>query len=244
MNKKALIALAVIVLLGIAGAAAYAFITSPTKAPSSTPTSQTPPERPMGGQPQTPAPEASAPSTDSPSGTYRIIPESSKASFSIFEMLRGEPKTVVGTTSNISGYFDANPSDLTEASISAIRINARTFQTDSNQRDNTTRRAILKTEDDANEFIVFTPSAMEGLPASAKIGDEVTYRITGDLLVSGITKEATFEGKGKFISDTEFNGTASTTVLRSDYNLIVPSFPFLADVADIVSLQIDFVAKK
>lgn len=244
MNKKVLIALAVIVLLGAAGAAAYAFITGPTKAPSTSPTTQTPPERPMGGQPQTPAPEATAPSTDAPSGTYRIVPESSKASFSIFEMLRGEPKTVIGTTSNISGYFDANPSDLTEASISAIRINARAFQTDSTQRDNTTRRAILKTEDDANEFIVFTPNAMEGLPAKAEVGQELTYRITGDLLVSGVTKEAVFEGKGKFISDTEFNGTASTTVLRSDYNLVVPSFPFLADVADIVSLQIDFVAKK
>ena len=240
MNKKALIALAIIILLGISGIAVYAFLTSPTKGPTPVATNNLP----KGEKTPAPAPEPTMPTVDAPSGTYRIIPESSKVSFSIHEVLRGEPKTVVGTSNYISGFFEANPADLTEASISAIRINARSFATDSTQRDNTTRRVILKTEDDANEFIVFTPNMMEGLPGSAEFGEEFNYRIFGDLLISGTTKEVTFEGTGKFISDTEFSGTASTTVKRSDFNLVVPSFPFLADVGDDVGLQIDFVAQK
>lgn len=238
MNKNVLVAIVVLVVLAAAGFAAYAFITAPTKAP-------TPIERPATStQPQTTPEAPTMPTVDAPSGTYKIVADSSKASFSIYEKLRGEPKTVIGTTNFISGYFEADPANLGEASISAIRINARTFVTDSTQRDNTTRRMILKTEEDTNEFIVFTPNLIEGLPATAKLDQEFTYRILGDLMISGVTKEATFEGSGKFTSDSEFVGMASTTVMRSDFNLVVPSFPFLADVADNVGLQIEFVAKK
>lgn len=244
MDKKILIALAVIVLLGIAGAATYAFITSPTKAPSSIPTSQTPPERPMGGQPQTLAPEATVPSVDSPSGTYRIIPESSKASFSIFEMLRGKPVTVIGATSEVMGTFEVDRTDLSKASIGEIRVNARTFKTDDEKRDNATRRMILKTEDDANEFIIFKPITITTDKQSIDLNAEFAFRITGDLTISGTTKPAIWEGVGKFTSDTELSATVKTTVKRSDYSLVIPDFPFLADVADEVPLQIDFVAKK
>lgn len=146
MNKKALVILAVVIVFGIAGAAAYTFITSPTKAPTPVATND---RQPMVNPSETPSPEPTMPSVDAPSGTYRIVPESSKVSFSIFEMLRGEPKTVIGTTNYISGYFEADVKNLAEASMNVFKINARTFQTDDVKRDNTTRRAILKTEDDA-----------------------------------------------------------------------------------------------
>lgn len=240
--KKALILGNVVLVFGLAGYSVYAFITSPTKAPSNPvpPQTQAASERQAPAAPKT----ASEPAAEAPSGTFRIIPESSKATFSIFEMLRGAPKTVIGTTNNISGFFQADPANLASTTLSAVKINARAFQTDDEKRDNTTRRAILKTEDDANEFIIFTPKSMDGIPAAVSPGETFDFQITGDLFISGVTKETTFAGRGSFASENEFGGTASTTVKRSDFNLVVPSLPFLADVADEVPLTIEFVAKK
>jgi polyisoprenoid-binding protein YceI len=242
MNKKLLIALSVVIVLALAGIAGYAFITSPTKAPSNPVPSQTQPtsDRPSPAAPKT----ASEPTAEAPSGTFRIIPESSKATFSIFEMLRGAPKTVIGATNNISGFFQADPTNLASTTLSAIKINARAFQTDDEKRDNTTRRAILKTENDANEFIIFTPKAMSGVPGAISPGEAFNFQVAGDLFISGVTRETTFTGRGAFTTENEFSGTASTTIKRGDFSLIVPSLPFLADVADEVPLTIEFVAKK
>lgn len=240
MNKTLAIGLAVLVLFVAAGIAVYSFMTSPTKGPSQTVVAPSKPA-PVG---QKPVELSTAPSDSMGEGAFKIDASSSKATFSIFEMLRGEPKTVIGTTNNISGEFVVDMDDLAMAKLGTIYINARTFTTDSSQRDNTTRRAILKTEDDANEFITFKTMEIGGLPASAATGTEFTYAITGDLTISGITKSAVFTGSGTFNSENEFAGTASTTVKRSDFNLVVPSLPFLADVADEVPLTIEFVAKR
>jgi len=237
MKKLLVVAIFTLVLI-FAGFIAYSTLTAPTKAPS------TPPIVSDKRLEPTPTNEPVTPINDTPTNTYGIVMTSSKTTFSIFEMLRGEPRTVIGTTTNVSGYIDVDPTDLKKATISEIRINARSFATDSSQRDNMIRRTILKTEDDANEFIVFTPKSVKGLPASAAIGMEFTFNVTGDLLIAGVTKETTFQGTGKFTSDTELTGTAKTKVKRADFNIIIPNLPFLADIADEVPLQIDFIAKK
>ncbi|MCC7522678.1 YceI family protein [Candidatus Uhrbacteria bacterium] len=241
MNKPLVIGLAAILLLGAAGFGFYSFMVSPTKGPSQVAEA---PSKPAVPQAQAPMEFTAPPTENMGDNPFRIDAASSKATFSIFEILRGEPKTVIGTTTNISGVFMADMDDLSQAKLGTIYINARTFSTDSSQRDNTTRRAILKTEDDANEFITFKTISIEGLPTSTATGTLLTYSITGDLTISGVTKPAVFTGSGTFNSENEFVGNASTTVKRSDFNLIVPSLAFLADVADEVPLTIEFTAKR
>lgn len=236
MQKNILFAVLAIVVL--AGAGGYYMMNAPTKAPSQI--AVTPTTTSNGTQATEPTPSSTQPVL----AGFNIVPESSKASFSIYEKLRGEDVTVIGTTNQITGAVEMDRMDLSKATFSEIRVNARTFQTDSTQRDNTTRRAILKTESDANEFITLKPTSVTGAPASAEIGTEFTYTIKGDLTITGVTKEVTFDGKGKFVSETEFVGSAEASVKRSDYNLIVPDLPFLADVADNVGLSIEFTAKK
>ncbi|QQR60665.1 YceI family protein [Candidatus Uhrbacteria bacterium] len=236
--KKSLIAIISVLVLIIGGFITYNALTAPTKAPSTLPTVTD--ERPA----PTPSVEPATPTAVVPTGTYRIIPESSKATYSIFEMLRGKPVTVIGATSEVMGTFEVDRTDLSKASIGEIRVNARTFKTDDEKRDNATRRMILKTEDDANEFIIFKPITITTDKQSIDLNAEFAFRITGDLTISGTTKPAIWEGVGKFTSDTELSATVKTTVKRSDYSLVIPDFPFLADVADEVPLQIDFVAKK
>lgn len=155
----------------------------------------------------------------------------------------GSPKTVVGVTPLVDGKIQIDLADPTKATIGPIQIDARDFKTDSNMRNGAIRRFILQTNNDANRYIVFTPKAIEGLPKSAKAGDTLDLKISGDLTISGVTKPVIFDTTVKAVSDQELEGLAKTQVLRSDFNLQIPSVPSVADVTDEVQLELQFAAK-
>src|SRR6185436_20366561 len=99
----------------------------------------------------------------------------------IYEQLNGNDKTVVGTTSEVAGDILLNLSDLSQSEIGEISINARTFATDDDRRDNSVARFILQSESDANEFITFKATSISSLSGSATVGDTLTFQVTGDL---------------------------------------------------------------
>ncbi len=244
MSKGASYALAAAIVILLGGAGVYAYVISPTKAPS-TVMEEGRMMNPSGANGEG-AMMASGTTMTQPvaDGRYHIVPAESTASFSLEEDLRGTHITVLGTTSQISGALKADPANLTTAEFDTIRINARTFVTDSEQRNNAIRRMILKTENDANEFIEFMPKSVTGAPASATIGQPFTFKATGDLKVSGVTKEVTFDGTATFVSNDEIKGSAQTKVHYPDFGVTVPNLPFLANVDQDTTLKLDFVAKK
>ncbi len=171
---------------------------------------------------------------------YQIAPAESKVSFRLSEDLRGQRVEVIGTTNQVAGELAVNPSDLTTAQIGVIQVNARTFATDSSNRDRATRNFILNT--DQYEFITFTPTSIEGLSGSGALDQPFTFTIKGDLTIRDITRPAVFEATVRAESAERLAGVATTTVTRSDYNLQIPSVPFVANVSDEVVLTIEFVA--
>ena len=189
------------------------------------------------------APEtASDEATTSGGQTFQIVPEQSEVRFIIDEVLRGSPKTVVGSNSQLSGQITVDPANPAEASIGPIEIDARGFKTDQNRRNGAIQRFILQTGQPENQFITFTPTAIDGLPASAAVGDTFDFQITGDLTVHGVTQAATFAMQVTAGSETELSGSGSTTVNYADFGLTIPDVPFVASVADEVILEIEFVA--
>ena len=190
-------------------------------------------------------PEPTAATDEEPAPTsgliiYEIDSSASQVRFELDEDLRGVRTTVVGTTDQIAAQLAVNYGDLATVQVGEIRINARTLATDNNFRNRAINNQILVTG--AYEFITFVPTAVNGLPASVNIGDTVTFTIVGDLTITDVTHEATFEVTATAVSATQISGTASTTVTRGDYNLIIPSVPNVANVEDEVDLHIDFVA--
>ena len=111
--------------------------------------------------------------------TFSIDSTSSQATFTIDEVLRGSPKTVVGATDQIAGEASIDVSDPPTLQIGTIKINARTLTTDENQRNNSIRRFILST--DQYEFVEFTPTKIEGLPTSIDVGSQFGFTVTGDM---------------------------------------------------------------
>ena len=213
---------------------------------------------PATAAPTTAAPATAAPATAAPqpqatqapaaaqaagdAKLYRIVPEESEARFEIDEILRGEPTRVVGLTDQVAGDIILDFADAAASQVGVIRINARTLMTDEDRRDRATRSRILQSAEDQYEFVDFTPTALEGLPGSVAVGDTARFTIVGDLKIRDITAEARFEATVNVVAEDRLEGTAETTVLRSTYNLVIPSVPFVADVGEEVLLGIRFVA--
>lgn len=211
-------------------------LTTPTIAAETTTTASSSPG------PSESTPESSQPDTTG-GAAFAIDPVQSSASFEIDEDLSGSPNRVSGTTSEVAGQVQVDPSDLSSAQFSQIIINARTFGTDSSLRDRAIRGPIiLNSAEDEFEFITFDISSVDGLSGSVAPGDTVEFTATGDLTVRDITNETTFDVSVTFTDASTLTGTAVTTVLRSDFEIGIPSVPRVANVSDEVLIRLDFVA--
>jgi len=171
---------------------------------------------------------------------YAISQADSEVRFQLDEDLRGVRTTVVGVTDQVAGEIAINLADLSTARVGLIQINARTLATDNNFRNRAIQNEILETGD--YEFITFSPTAIEGLPASAAIGEAVEFVLVGDLTIRDITNPVQFNVTATAVAEDQLVGTATASVFRADYGLQIPSVPNVANVEDEVELTIDFVA--
>ncbi len=170
----------------------------------------------------------------------RIQPGASTASFTVDEILRGSPNTVIGTTNQVSGEIALDASDPSTTKVGTITVDARTLATDDNQRNNMLHRFILSTS--AFNFVSFTPTTITGLPAAITPGTSYPVRIDGKLTIKDTTRDASFDASVTPMSLSELKGSASTTISQSDFGITIPQIPFVAGVSDNVRLDLDFLA--
>jgi polyisoprenoid-binding protein YceI len=221
--------------------AAPTTVTEPTAAPATDAPTAAPEATTVTAAEPTAAPAASGDAAPNTELVFQIVPEESKASFILQEDLRGSRIDVIGTTDQVAGQIAVNPTDLSTAKIGVIQVNARTIATDSSQRDRAIKNVVLET--DANEFITFTPKAIEGLSGTGAANSPFTFTISGDLTIRGVTLPVVFDATVTANSAEELTGTASTIVNRNEFNLTIPSVPFVANVSEEVTLKLDFVAR-
>ncbi len=193
---------------------------------------------PTTGDEGTPTPVA-----ETASGAFVIQPDQSQAIFTLDEVLRGVPTTVVGTTTELAGQFVLDVEDLGQTRFSDFVVNARTFVTDSSNRDRAIRGPIiLDSATDEFEFITFKVKEAVGLDGSAAVGDTFTFTLIGDLTIRDQTNEVEFALTASLLDDSTVEGTATANVLRSAFGIGIPNVAFVADVSDEVTLQLEFVA--
>ena len=176
--------------------------------------------------------------------TYSISVQDSQAEFRLGEVLRGEDVTVVGTTSgnDIEGSISFNPENPRQAEISEIKINARTFETDSGSRDQAIKRFILDSTSDEYQYITFNPKEISNLPEAFEAGQTYDVEIAGDLTIKDTTREEAFDTEITVREDS-LKGSANAVVSYADYGINIPDLDFIASVEDEVELKLDFVAK-
>lgn len=171
---------------------------------------------------------------------YEISQSDSEVRFELDEDLRGNRITVAGTTNQVAGQIALNLSDLSTAQVGQIQINARSLVTDNDFRNRAIQNEILDTGD--YELITFVPTAVSGLPASAVVGEAISFTIDGELTIRDVTESVTFSVTATAVSASQISGTATATVLRDTYGLTIPEVPSVANVEEEVDLIITFVA--
>jgi len=78
------------------------------------------------------------------------------------------------------------------------------------------------------------------LPKAFAAGIPLNLTLTGDLTIAGVTKMASFTTSNVLVSPDTIMGDVQATIKRSDYGLIIPNIPFVANVPDefIIGLRI------
>jgi polyisoprenoid-binding protein YceI len=174
---------------------------------------------------------------------FVIDPGQSIARFELDEVLRGEDTHVVGTTDQVAGQVQVDPSDLAGVEFSDIIVNARTFTTGAEQRDRAIRGpVILDSASDANELITFSVISVDGLSGELSSGETAEFTITGDLTVKGTTQPVTFDATVTMVNERTIEGSAVAEVTRDMFEIGIPSVPSVADVTNEVVIALDFVA--
>ena len=178
------------------------------------------------------------------SGTvFTIDASASQATFSIDEVLFGQPNTVVGQTNAVAGQIRVDQDDPSKSQVGQIKVDLSALTTDNDLRTRTLQNRILETGDPSNQFATFTPKTVTGLPASVAIGQPVPLTITGDLTIHGTTRSVTFNATVTLVSATQLKGQATTTVKYADFGLAIPDVPSVTGVGSTVKLALDFTAK-
>lgn len=206
---------------------------TPTPSPAATPAAA----------PEPAAPAQLTPAADGEAVLYRFAAGEGQASFAVDEILNNAPFTAVGATDEMAGDIIIDWSDPANSQLGTIVINARTLETDNPFRDRAIRNSVLQSSQDQYEFITFSPTELRGLPESVAAGETVEFDVIGDLTIRDITLSTVWTATVTLTSMDQVSGSASTQVLRSDYDLQIPSVPSVAGVEDDVLLTIEFTAR-
>jgi polyisoprenoid-binding protein YceI len=172
---------------------------------------------------------------------FRIVPDESEARFIVDER-RPFIIGLVGRTDQVAGDILVDFDQPSDSRVGTIRINLRTLQTDDADRDSSIRGAILLSAQPQYEFTDFTPTGISGLPQTVTIGEPITFQVTGDLPLRGVTRSVTFDVTVTPVSQSELNGLARTTIQRADYGLLEGGL-IEHGVSEDVVLELEFVAR-
>ncbi|RCK74652.1 MAG: hypothetical protein ANABAC_1369 [Anaerolineae bacterium] len=227
-------------LLSILGLVACA---QPANLPGAPPTAQS--------AAQTSPPTSSA----NPGTAYRtfvIVPEESRASYIVDEEFfsaalnklgipPGKVK-VTGSTQAIEGYLQLNLADLS-APLGENRFTVRinTLTTDRNDRDQWIREKGPRLND--YPLATFIATAIADAPSSYTEGEQVSFKLIGDLTIRDVTRKVTFEVTASLSGDT-LRGVATTRLLMSDFGIEPPNFANTLTVADEFALEIQITARE
>ncbi len=184
--------------------------------------------------------------------TFVIVPEQSKASYLVDEEFfagalaklginAGKAK-VVGSTQAIAGQLQLNLDNLAAAlGDNTFTVQMNTLVTNQPPRDKWIREDGPKFN--AHPVASFKATAIQGAPTAYTDGQEVNFKLVGDLTVREQTKPVTFDVKAKLAGDT-LTGVATTQLRLSDFGIDPPNFANTLTVADPFGIEVQFTAKE
>ncbi len=235
--------LLVIVLLLAACAAA------PAAPPAATPVTASEPAAP-------PASEPTAPPASEPAGaglrTFAIVPGDSRAAYIVdeeffadalskYNIAAGKTKTT-GSTQEIAGQLQLDLGNM----AAPLGDNRFTVQMNTLSSDQFLRDGWIRTSGPRfNSFPTaeFVATGVEGAPASYTEGQEVQFRLPGNLTVRNITQPVTFDVTAALQGDT-ITGVATARAKLTDFGIDPPNFANTLVVGDEFTIEVQFTARE
>jgi len=147
----------------------------------------------------------------------------------------------LGKTNAVSGELQVSLDGKPSGKITKIMVDLRTLTSDQRRRDSRIRTQWLESE--KYPFAEFTSTDVQGTPDSYTEGQEVNFKLTGDMKIREVTKPVTFDVKGKLEGDT-ITGSATSKILMKDFGFDPPDVAGMLTVADGVTVTINFTAKE
>lgn len=184
--------------------------------------------------------------------TFVVVPEESRASYVVDEEFFADALTklgiaaglvdTIGSTQEVAGQLQLNLDDLS-APIGENRftVEVNTLSSDQSQRD----KWIRENGPTFNSFPAaeFVATGVEGAPGSYTEGEEVQFKMPGNLTVRGITQPVTFDVTAK-LQDGTIKGVATARLLMSGFGIEPPNFLNTLTVADEFGLEIEITARE
>lgn len=166
-----------------------------------------------------------------------LVVGDSEARYRAQEVLVGRgANEAVGTTRNVSGTIQVEPDGTITADQSRIMVDVASLQSDSSTRDNYIKRNTLRVGEFPNA--VFVVSSAPGLPIPLPTSGSATFELVGDLTVHGVSRPTTWQATATF-AEREVTGSATTTVLMTEFGMTPPRVGSVVSIEDSVKLELD-----
>jgi polyisoprenoid-binding protein YceI len=174
---------------------------------------------------------------------YKLVPGQSVLQYEVGETFLNQGNVfnlAVGRTSQVAGEVTLDPAAPQNSSLGTIAADISQFASDSDRRDNAIRGRYL--ESSKYPTVTFKPTAIEGLPQSYQDGQEITFKVSGDLTIRDVTKPVSFDVTAKLSGGT-LSGQAVTTILMSDFGFGPISIAGILNTEDQAKVTLNFVAR-
>jgi polyisoprenoid-binding protein YceI len=175
--------------------------------------------------------------------TYKIVPGESTLQYEVGETFINENNrfaVAIGVTPQVSGEITVDTANPQNAAIGAITADISQFTSDSGRRDNAIRGRFL--ESSRYPMVTFTPTGLEGMPETYQEGQEITFKVTGDLTIRETTLPASFDVTAR-LEGGALTGQAATTILMSDFGFGPISIGGILNTEDEAKVTLNFVAR-
>jgi polyisoprenoid-binding protein YceI len=217
---------AIALVLIACSSASQAPTVEPEPTPTGAPASQSTPV--TTAQPTTAAKDVVLQIASGTQAGYRVREQLASVSF---------PSDAVGSTNSVTGSIVVRMDGSVDPKQSKITVDLRTLKSDENRRDMYIQDSTLQTRRYPNaEFVV---NEITGIPWPPSNSTEGPVRISGDLTIHGVTKEAVWEGTAK-IEGGQVTGLVTTSFKFGDFGMSRPNSFLVLSVEDNVRLELDF----
>lgn len=184
--------------------------------------------------------------------TFVIIPEESKASYTVEEeFLAGALgplgieagfNTAFGWTRNIEGQLSLDFSQVPPlVGESAFVVNIRTLSSDQDRRDEYIQRNFLQSNlFPLAEFVIM---ALENFPADAQEGEVIAFTLVGEMTIREITQPFSFEVEA-ILEGGVLSGTAISLLTMTDFGFDPPSIGGILTASDPALITLEFTMQE